>query len=55
MRSNRMNLRETVGNYGLNARGSGERPAGAGSNEHGNEPPGFMKGREFPHWVRDYY
>jgi hypothetical protein len=44
----RMNLMEKVlvGRCGLDASGSGQKSV-AGSCEHGSEPSGYIKGREF--------
>jgi hypothetical protein len=44
----------TLHRYGLDSSGSGQGPV-AGSCEHGNEPSGFIKGREFLDQLRDYY
>jgi hypothetical protein len=41
-----MDLGETVGNYELDASGSGQGPV-AGSCIHGNEPSGSINGGEF--------
>jgi hypothetical protein len=42
-----------VGRCGKHTSGSGYRPV-AGSCEHGDEPPGSIKGGEFPDWLSDY-